>query len=193
MLLCRASPEDFSVAPCPETRFPYFFFLPKKANNMANILCWCNTILRTPQRGVLWNTRVNLPLPHLPCVCTFPKSVPYFDWARWASISTRRSSVRNLPVVHKLSTLDSDLQLKHEKTVRLSWKYDFGCSPQTKSDLRGCVCVCGGDPFYSMSCELDLVVIVYIKRWGCEPEMRLRARDSASCDVPGFADVPWTV
>lgn len=38
-----------------------------------HILCYCGTILRTPQR-------VNSPLPHAPCFCTFPKKPGRAVW-----------------------------------------------------------------------------------------------------------------
>lgn len=102
-----------------------------------------------------------------PVFACFPKAFPQFDWASLASMSqTRQSSVRSLPAVCKVCILDSDLQLKHERIIRLICTVNFTVDALLKPRVRGR----GAAFFCCMSCKLELVIAVYLKRWACEPD-----------------------
>lgn len=120
--------------------------------------------------------KVNLLLPHVLCVCTFPKSFsPQFDWASLASVSqTRQSSVRSLPEVCKGCRLDSDLQLKHERIISLICTVNLTADALLKHRVpRGGWWGEGGAALFScFSCKLELLIAVYLKRRACDPDDR---------------------
>lgn len=116
---------------------------------------------------VLWNTRVN---SLLQAFQGFTKSV-------WAELTKPERGVwESYQWVSMVCLLDSDLQLKHERTIRLICTVNFycGCSSPTKSIMHG-------------ACSVLLYVMSTLGCICCAfQETRLWTRETALCCVLGY-------